>query len=262
MKSEAIADQPQAEYRNAGALNSTAIKTVLRSPLHYRHEYLDGNKREATPAMHLGTLVHQLVLEPEKDLDGFRVVNATTRSTKAYKDAVASCPADIVLLAAEHDTARAIADAVLNHPRAKALLVGAERETSIYWHEGDRLCQCRPDIRRPDLSVMADLKTAADASPDGFRRAIANYGYHISAAWYLRGEAAHYGEASRSWVFVVVESSPPHAVQLYFADDYMIEKGHALCNEALRRLDEAEESEHWSSYSDSILPIELPPWAR
>lgn len=257
-------DITNADYHAGPGLSSSGVKLAHKSMLHYRHQYIDGHRKEATPAMNLGSLSHGLVLENGKVREDFLIVeDAKTRSVKTYKDA-ATEHADsglTLMLESELETATHIADAVLNHDKAAALLNGSKNEHSLFWDDDGRLCKCRPDAWRPDISVVADLKTAASAAPDDFQRSIIKFGYDVSAAWYLRGIEAVTGERPRTWAWIVVETSAPYAVQIYTADQMLIERGERICNEALARLDECERTDKWPAYSDHILPITCPAWA-
>ncbi|MBU0705041.1 MAG: PD-(D/E)XK nuclease-like domain-containing protein [Chloroflexi bacterium] len=249
------------DYHAGPGLSSSALKAVLKSPLHYRHEYLLGNKGGSSAAMNLGSLVHTLILEPEKYSDEYLSVDVTTRNTKAYKEAVAANPEKTLILADELETATAIRDAIRANPTALTLIEGARREVSLYWHQDGRLCKCRPDAWRGDIRLCADLKTTADASPLEFQRSIVKYGYHISAAWYCRGIHAITGHYPAHWAWVAVETKPPYAVMVYAADETLLERGDTLCQEAIARLEACETTGRWPAYSDQIETITLPAWA-
>lgn len=86
-----------------------------------------------------------------------------------------------IVTADEMAQAEAIRDAVMSHPAAGKLLApGAGiAELSAYWRDQETgvLCRCRPDFWRHDGTIV-DLKTARDASPDGFSRSIDSWRYY------------------------------------------------------------------------------------
>ncbi|MFW1676414.1 PD-(D/E)XK nuclease-like domain-containing protein [Pontibacter sp. JAM-7] len=253
---------PNADYHAGEGLSSSALKLLLKSPLHYKHQYIDGNRTESTAAMLMGSLVHTMVLEPDELEHDYLIIDASTRTTKAYKEAAEFAGNRTPVLLTELDSAAEIANAVLAHPTAANLLRGSQNEHSVYWMERDGLlCKCRPDIWRPDIGVVADLKTTTDASPGDFAKQIANLGYHISAEWYLRGIEKATGTRPDTWAWVVVEKSAPFAVQIYEADSDMLAKAADKIDAALDLLAECQRTGHWPAYQDGIQKIYLPAWA-
>jgi hypothetical protein len=83
--------------------------------------------------------------------------------------------------------------------------------------------------------VVSDLKFVAprNATPDGFAKAIHQFGYHQSAAFYSDGIKAVYGHYPTHWVHVVVEKEPPHCVALYELPGEDIERGELLNRRAI-----------------------------
>src|SRR5512143_2033910 len=124
-------------------------------------------------------------------------------------------PDRVTVTADEWDTCRHVRDAVHGHPTARALLSDGAAEQSAWWLDPETglLCKCRPDWSRPGL--LLDLKTASDASPAGFFRALERYRYHVQAAYALDGWPQAGGGAVDQFLFVVVEKALPYAVALY-----------------------------------------------
>ena len=67
-------------------------------------------------------------------------------------------------------------------------------------------------------TLIVDLKTSADPTPQGFAKSVVNFGYHRQAAWYLDGHAAATGNDAVGMVFIVVGKEPPHDVACYELD--------------------------------------------
>lgn len=53
------------ELKNIPTCSPSRLFTFMKSPKHYKHEYIDGNKKE-TDAMLEGRMVHMYLLEPDK----------------------------------------------------------------------------------------------------------------------------------------------------------------------------------------------------
>lgn len=258
------------DYHALPAISSSAIIKALRSPLHYFAEYVArAAERTESASMRLGTMVHTAVLEPETWEERYIVApSGIDRRTKAGKEAWAAFEAEAaereVITSEEAAKAHAMAAVVLEHPAAGPLLRGdfvePERETSYFWRDPDTglECRCRPDSF--DGEVIVDLKTTTDASPSGFAKSVANYGYHVQAAWYRRGVAAVTGRMPRH-VIVAVETSAPYAVAVYELDALALEEGDRLCQRAITTIAECQRSGRWPGYGDEIQRLGLPRWA-
>lgn len=253
------------EYHGSVGLSSSALKLLLANPSRYEYEYLKGNKKAATPALVNGTLLHDLILEPGLLQDCFAVAPDVDRRTKegkaAHADFLAESEGKTILTAADFDMVLGMADAVLAHPTARKILESARCEESIYWTEQDELAKCRPDIWRPEISVCGDLKSTVSADPDKFLRQSYNLGYHISAAWYLRGIEAETGERPQTWAWIAVEKDAPYPVVVFTASDELLAKGDEECDRAIEIYKRCRDSGHWPAYTDRIIELELPRWA-
>lgn len=271
-------------YHAHPSISSSAINTALRSPLHYHAQYVArAVERTESASMRLGTMVHTAVLEPDEWSARYIVAPDVDRRTKAGKEAWAQFLAEAkgyeVITNEEAAKAHAMAAVVLEHPAAGPLLRGdfvePEREASYFWRDAETglECRCRPDSF--DGEIIVDLKTTKDASPSffwrddegrlherhgGFARSVANYGYHVQAAWYRRGVEAVTGRMPRH-VIVAVETTAPYAVAVYELDALALEEGERLCQRAITTIAECQRVGRWPGYGDEIQRLGLPRWA-
>lgn len=219
------------------------------------------NPEEPGLALQIGTALHCAVLEPSRFADLVRV--KPDGRTKDGKAALAAMPEGCVLLPQkEFDRISPMASAVLNHPMARELLGDVqERELSCVWRDQDSgaFCKARMDALTP-LAIV-DLKTTEDASPEGFAASIWNYHYHRQGAMYMRGAAA-LGIGRESFVFIAVEKEPPHLVAVYRLDDEIMEAGHDEISGLLATWAKCIGENHWPGYSEEIVTIGVPAWAR
>jgi exodeoxyribonuclease VIII len=175
----------------------------------------------------------------------------------------------------QRDQLFAMRDAVMAHPAARAVLTGAKyvTEHSVYANDPEtgELRRVRPDLWRFD-GIVGDLKTTDDASPEGFARSIAKWGYDVQHPYYLDtinlaleqsppDDFAKHPTSAKAFVFVVVEKQFPHAVQVYVLDDASVEVGRAKYRKALDTYAECVRTGEWPGYSDgSVQTISLPQW--
>jgi hypothetical protein len=261
-----------ADYHRHRAVSKSHLDLVARSPLHYWARYVDPNRvePEPTPAMRLGTAVHTLTLEPDTFAERYVMApESIDKRTKAGKELwtewEALAAGREVLSRADTDLMQAMALAVRSHPAAAYLLglKGKAETTHIWTDEATGLeCKCRPDWLTDDGQLIVDLKTTEDASPAGFRKSIANFRYHVQAAWYLHGLEQATCTRPEQFIFICVEKKPPHVVAVYAASAEMVGAGgeHALRD--LEVLATCKAANSWPGYSDGVEVIDLPPWMR
>lgn len=142
-----------------------------------------------------GRYFHTLVLEPHKR-NNFTIVDASTRTTNKYKDAVDGSDEDMLLLQKEADEMNHMVNAIVNNKSLNDLVynnrVAVEQPyTGII---NDLPFKCKVDIEKTNCIV--DLKTTS--SIDDFKYNSRKYGYSSQAYIYrlLTG---------KEMVFVVVE---------------------------------------------------------
>ena len=261
-------DIPNDEYHAGKGLSSSGIKKMLDSPLHYWAAYLSPERvKEQKDCFDFGTAYHTYVLEPDKFSQTIAVIpegiDRRTKAGKAAWEAFQSESAGKVCIKQPDMAAiEGMAAAVTSHPTASKIFHSGEAETSFYWidEETGVLCKCRPDYYRKGL-MIADLKSSQNASPSAFSRDCAKYGYHISAAFYLDGLAAHGDDLEGNFTFVVQEKTYPYAVACYVIADEAIALGRSQYKKALRTFSECQDSGLWPGYEENITYIDVPKWA-
>jgi hypothetical protein len=241
------------------SLSASGMKTILRCPALFQHEREHG--RTASDSMGIGTVAHALALgNPDSRL---RVYDAYDWRAKAHQAGRAADRAQRLtpVHRGELRQASRIAASVRRHATARNILSRGEAERSVYWIDDDTgvTCRARVDWLRDD--VIVDFKTAADASPAGFARAVANFRYDIAAAHYIEGVKAVTGH-DLPYVFVVAETAPPHLCAVYQLDPGDLEWGRYDAARARRIYAECESSGEWPDYGDEIHTLDLPAWFR
>ena len=254
-------------YHELEAVSPSRLKVLARSPLHYWDRFLapDREKSEPTAAMQLGTALHTAVLEPELWDETIAVPpHSFDRRTKAGKERADAFAAEsegrLVLTPDDADTVRRMADAVRRHPAAAFLLeLPGRREASYTWIDPETglACKTRPDWHSEDCRIVVDVKTTKDASRAEFMRSIANFDYHVQAAW-NRGALS-----AEQFLSVAVENVRPFAVAVYPASAAMLAAGERRIDRAMEQLADCWRTGVWPGYGDLIAEeIELPGWCR
>jgi exodeoxyribonuclease VIII len=258
------------QYHADTARKSNSMLSVLKkSPQEFQGRYVTMTMPHPlpTPAMMLGHGVHCLSLEPGEYHNRFIVMPKMDRRTNAgkaaYEEFLSIANGKEVIEKADADTAKACAMALLKHDQIGPLLSkNAIIETRINFVCNDVAMRCKPDWVCPDMKLILDVKTTSDASPGGFAKSIASFGYARQAALYRDAVAFEHGIDCR-FLFAVVCTNPPYEVACYELTDEAIYAGQ---EEAVGLLDEYKarcESNNWlPAWSSGIVPIGLPRWYK
>jgi hypothetical protein len=135
---------------------------------------------EMRPAFLVGGYFHTAILEPNK-LKKYKVVEATTRNTKAYKEISGG---ELCLLQHEVDQLEIMIDTMLSNDVCKNLIRSdnAEYELPGVGEICDRFWKGKADIVNHDEKLIIDLKTTADINK--FRWSASKYNYDSQAYIY------------------------------------------------------------------------------
>jgi len=261
MQNKVVEDMPALEYHSFEALSASGAKMLMKTPAHY----LASREQSApTKAMILGTVVHTMVLEPEKFESEVAVAPKFDMRTKFGKQAreefEESSKGKLVIDEFEHEKARGISESLRAHPFFIEYVKDGTAETTMLWEQYGVQCKARVDYIAKD--VIYDVKTCQDASPAGFSRQIANFKYHMQAAHYLMGRKRLVGtniEPSR-FVFLAVESSPPYSVGIYSLTRESLQRGAEGMKQAAERYIQIGEDKPTQHYTDGLQEISLPGW--
>lgn len=256
---------PFADYLTIDAISAHGLMQIERSPLHFWHGRQ--TPRAPTPAQALGTLTHLAILEWDRYQDAVVVAPDVDRRTKAgreaykdFEDTLRFDPDAIGATAEQDARARAMREAVMAQPFARALLADGAAEVTLQWDLDGTACKARPDWVCGGHEVVVDVKTAREADPTGFAKAAGAYTYHLQAAHYIDA-AEQCGLGQRAFVFVAIETDPPYAVGLYQLDEEALRVGRIRRDRALDTYRDCLASGQWPGYATDILTLSLPKWA-
>ena len=157
-------------------LSNSDISTLLKNPrdLH--------KPRPSSPAFLVGGYFHTAILEPDK-LNRFKIVDATTRNTKKYKEI---SDGEICLLQHEVDKIQLMTEAMMSNDVCrdliKPVLAEVDYEEPRVGKIFDNMWKGKADIINHDEKLVIDLKTTADI--DKFRWSASKYNYDSQAYIY------------------------------------------------------------------------------
>jgi len=251
------------DYARIDAVNASLLNCWPEARM--RHEMV--SPREDTAALAFGLAFHCAILEPARFDAEFCVAPKVDRRTKEGKLRWEMFQAEAagrrVMTEQEHGEIHRMALAALGSAIVQDLLTGkGANEAVVVWEDDGGLCKGRIDriAEHAGYTWVVDVKTVRRADPFSFARAVASYGWHRAAAWYLRGLRA-VSPHERRFVHIAIEKEPPHLTAVYELDDAAIRAGDTQMTDRLRAFRRASESGSWPGFPDGINPLSLPEWA-
>ena len=281
----ATLEQPAATWQpgpwdidNAGyhadceCVSHSSLEVFRESPARFRARYVTRTipRDEPTPQMRIGSALHCKLLTPDR-WDAEIAVGppegcegrskAAIEGKRVWLDLVRH---KTVISPDEESLVNEMALAALQCEAAGEFLRNTKEaftEQAYRWTDpgsGIRI-KFKPD-RFWTAGVMLDVKTAADPSPDGFRKAVANYAYYRQSALYLAG-AAKLFDLNCQHIFIVIGKEPPHDVGVYDLDLDALELGRKENRQTLGELAEALETGVFqASWQRDVTTLSLPKW--
>ena len=200
-------------------LSNSDIGTLLTNPLAL------GQKMANRPAFLVGGYFHTAILEPDK-LKNFKIVEATTRNTKAYKEI---SDGEMCLLKHEVDQIELMTEKMLNNEVCRDLIRSANVEyerPEITELEG-QMWKGKADIVNHDEKLIIDLKTTSDLSK--FRYSASKYNYDSQA--YIYSSLFGY-----EFMFIVIDKKT-HQIGIYDCSPKFYESGQDKVKRAVEAYD-------------------------
>lgn len=280
MKPGIYNDLTNEQYHASPGVSKSGLWTIYtQTPAHYKFA-----ERERKPQFDIGTAAHYALLQPEL-LETKVVEGPPDRRGNRWIDAQNQADARglILLTAGDYATAMRLRDAGARNATLLDVQRGAIVEHSGFAQDPETgaLLRCRPDAYNPRLGLIADLKSAAEAGPVKFGKAVSDFGYHMQEAFYtdVWNVASQYASASwqsepdgadavSAFVFIVIEKKAPFCVACYELKPAAVEEGRQAYKRALRMYAQCEERERlgmppalaWPGYSSEIQELDIPRW--
>jgi hypothetical protein len=242
-------------------------------------------KREVTPYMRLGTLIHHAILEPEKPMPGVWVQPLTYETDegelKAWHNGAKKCKDEVakqkaagneVLKLDEFSALRECVRALESDELVANSLAVGEGEVSVaapLTLPSGRLVlrRARVDWLRRGQCIY-DIKKVGNgnASKRQFERLAWDRRYFVQAAYYLDAwnSSCAPSEDVKAFCFFVVEDEAPYLVGRYEIQLESREhlKGREIYMRDLETYALCKETGKWPGYGDGFEKLELPYYAK
>lgn len=252
------------------AISNTQLTEFKKSPAHWKF-YIEQERKDPTPAMVMGSLVHCLALQKEKLTDDFHLLDLSKRPGNDYRSKasrewkegeIEKADGRTVIDTAQMDRAIIIVKALYENPISRDLLQRGEKfEQEIRWKWQGIECMGREDISAKDF--ICDLKVT-DAGPRNFQYYIWKSGIYRQGGMYLDGEmkGQFVGDPFKRFYFIAVEPEPPFGVSVHELDAEVIQFGLNEYRQLMEQLKACLDKDYFPSYDfkemDGIFSVTLP----
>ena len=253
-------------YNALPGVRSSQLKLMLKSPAHFK-EF----RTEETEALLVGRAVHCAILEPQKYDDEFiyepdGIDRRTKAGKEAYAEFLAAADGKTILSRKHLEMVEGVKESaskseLLQQILADSTLKEVTSSTIDNFYGLD--IKARADILDTRRGAIYDVKTIGDfATEKNIVRAIINYRYDFSAAYYKRVFEQATGQDFPLYGWVFVEKKPPYGIRLVAVDADSLKAGQddvAWCLDQLKR---AIDTDHWPQYKQEFSTIKLPEWFK
>lgn len=254
-----------AYHAHTEALSSSGARKLLATcPAQFRYD-LD-NPPEPKEHFDIGHAAHRLVLGDGPELAVVDADDWRTKAARAERDEIRDEGA-VPLLRDTYEQVQAMAAAIRRHPLASALFdpeFGLP-EQSLFWADPETGVQCRArfDWLPRNLGgrlLVADYKTATDASDKAFERSVLTYRYDLQADWYCNGlQHIQYAD-DVAFLFVVQQKNPPYLVNVCSLSQQWPYMAADLNRKARRIFAECTAAGEWPGYGPEPALVLPPEW--
>ena len=170
--------------------------------------------------MVIGRYFHTLICEPDK-VDSFKIVEASTRNTKVYKE---MSDGEICLLQQEADMIALMRDKLMANKVINNLITGnVEYEKPSISEICGEMWKGKADVINHDERMIIDLKTTSDI--EKFRHSARRFNYTAQA--YIYQELFGY-----EFIFIVIDKNT-HKIGIYDCSSSFISDGREKVMEAV-----------------------------
>lgn len=256
---ELVPDVPDSTYHAHDSLSSTGAKRILECPAAYRHAL-----EEPMTGDHLdhGHVIHELILG---NGHGYEVVDGS-RNTKAVKERIEEVRAEgkTPIKSDDLETCKRSAAAVLDHPvigewftrpgQSEISGLVTDPTTGVAMRARfDRLTET--DDGRP---LVIDVKsTRGSTHPRQAGKAIADFKYHVSAAYYLK-VAALLGLDDAEFRLVFTSKTGPFEARGYTLAPADLDRAHEDVDTALDIYRQCLAHDEWPCLHPALMEARLP----
>lgn len=257
---------PFSDYQSINAINATAIKAGRLSMRHMR-SVMTGERKDETPAMRWGKIVHLAVLEPDEMPRQLAVYDGYKKG-KDWDAFKSDHESQYIVSPDEQAALVKMSNSVHSKPLAHRLIDTSYHEVTFTWRDdmlGD--CKARLDgVVLPEVAsvpaVVLDLKTTSMIEARRFGQQFAVLGYGLQFGWYAHAVEVSYNVPVECYV-IALESSEPYDCVVYKVARETVRAGYDEAVEIASNYRACCAAKSWPGVDEGAdsIPLELPVWA-
>lgn len=244
---------------------SKSVLWELKTASLYRWRFAP-KQFSGSPAAEWGSMIDAELTEPGgveslcevSPFDSFR-----TKEAREWKEDIQAA-GKIIAKQDQIDSVKLAASKIRNDHNAKELLKDSMSQVIVTSTIGDVGVKCMIDLVPEDKPYLVDIKTTSDFSPEGISRKIAQLGYHVQAAWYLKiWNNENPDDQRKRFRFIWQSSESPYEVAVTELPGFDISVGEEWAAFQLERLKSATKRNYWPNiFGGNVALIGRPPWAE
>lgn len=216
------------EYHSLPSYSSSQVKYACKNMEMFKRSVIDkAVKQQGSSAFRIGTLFHELMLEPEIFNPCVFPGSKVDKRTKAYKAFMEEHPEandDNTLTEFELVNLKTMRDSLLSHPDCPDFNK-TQNEVSMFYNYKGLDLRTRPDAWDHDNGIIYDIKTTSHAIGKwDFMNQVKRYSYDLSAAMYAHNAMAH-TDIKFGFTFVVVQTVEPYSAAIYHCGKSLLQQG-------------------------------------
>ena len=245
-KVDKVLNMSNEDYHAHDSLSSSQLKLAYKNIELYKSRVIDKQGGfTSSPSMQLGTLFHELILEPENFNPSIYPGAKVDKRTVIYKEKIKNGidPANIIS-EKDFDNLLTMKYNLVKHgdcPDFEQLT----NEASFFYSWNDFNLRIRPDSADLNRHIIYDIKTTSSPlDSKSFFYQIEKYHYDLSAAMYMHGMKAH---ISMPWAFcfVVCQSVAPYSTAIYWVGESLYYQGFQKYRQAMKNIYKAKKSKNY-----------------
>lgn len=252
------------QYRRIPALNSSKLKILKKSPIHFKTAI----ELPETPP----TLQKQKAFDIGKVFDayildgGWDAINkiaiadpGINKNKNEYKEWIEKIArGKIVLKQSEINKGANMAEAAFRKTQFSKLFEKGYPHRVIIWQDPATGLWCKAEIdwiTAPD-GIVVDLKSTADAGFWFFRRNAERLGYFNQGAFYLGGLTTVTGYEHDEFLLAAVEKDPPFESHIFRPSRDQLGEARQTNEERMQTVLECLNNDQWPGYPDEIMDMD------
>lgn len=234
-------------HANTTHLSSSAMKLILKDPAAYYAQYIAKTaKNETKDVFSEGSMVHTLLLEPEKVITDYAIYPGMRKAGAAFDTFKAENANKTILSLPQMLRCEALAKSAAAVPLVTELLADSLKEHTMLSTILGTPVKARADAINIEKRYIVDVKTTSlETDVDLFKGAVTEYCYDLSASLYCQIAHDNYGDLF-DFYFVVL-SKADKGVGIYKASSETLSKGAAAVTSAIVKYKKCLAANDWSN---------------